>query len=342
MSAEKEPCSVDGCGLPQRSKGWCEAHYNRHRLHGDVQAHIPLRPRRRTGCKVDGCAGTHQAQGWCKNHYSRLRTKGDVAADIPVIPRPVGLRRYTDEEMAVIADFSITTRKAAELVGIHHVTIASIRRDIDAGNLRLSTWLDSEIDFVIENSGRMTTDKMAKFLRRTKQQVQSEVRRLQHAGVLDLRTSDQLKPWMVGGRTLVAKTCLGCGHLLAADWYGKVNNQSGEVYRPNCRKCNSEYGMERAKRTKDADHKAWYEKVQAYTLERAERRGQEWTGADIEVLADPSKSNLEKALELKRTYASIHGASSKHGFASKPERLGDPSSTAWRIFWEFEDQAVAS
>lgn len=40
-------CSLDGCELPLRTRGWCNLHYNRWRRHGDVQVDAP--PRSRVG-----------------------------------------------------------------------------------------------------------------------------------------------------------------------------------------------------------------------------------------------------------------------------------------------------
>lgn len=40
-------CSIDGCGNPSRSRGWCASHYDRWRRTGDVRADVPLVPRLR-------------------------------------------------------------------------------------------------------------------------------------------------------------------------------------------------------------------------------------------------------------------------------------------------------
>lgn len=32
----KKICSIDGCGLPSRARGWCRNHYDRWKVHGDV------------------------------------------------------------------------------------------------------------------------------------------------------------------------------------------------------------------------------------------------------------------------------------------------------------------
>lgn len=35
-------CTVDGCNSPHLARGWCQAHYRRWRIHGDVQADKPV------------------------------------------------------------------------------------------------------------------------------------------------------------------------------------------------------------------------------------------------------------------------------------------------------------
>lgn len=42
-------CSVPGCDREVLARGWCTAHYNRWKAHGDVHADIPLRPPRGGG-----------------------------------------------------------------------------------------------------------------------------------------------------------------------------------------------------------------------------------------------------------------------------------------------------
>lgn len=82
-------CSVANCEKESGTRGWCPAHYQRWRTSGDVQAHIPLKTRRRTGskpaiCSVDGCVKTVASRGWCDSHYARWKSVGDVQADIPL------------------------------------------------------------------------------------------------------------------------------------------------------------------------------------------------------------------------------------------------------------------
>lgn len=73
------PCSVDGCPNSAETKGWCSAHYRRHRYYGDVYSHLPLnqcqkgQPLKNRGpCSVGGCEKRAKTKGLCTAHYSRL------------------------------------------------------------------------------------------------------------------------------------------------------------------------------------------------------------------------------------------------------------------------------
>lgn len=37
-----DTCSISGCNRPARARGWCMAHYDRWRRHGDVLADVPI------------------------------------------------------------------------------------------------------------------------------------------------------------------------------------------------------------------------------------------------------------------------------------------------------------
>ncbi len=80
--AERAECDVDGCTRPAKSRGWCHAHYQRWRTHGDV---LEDRPLRAAGpCSVDGCDRQRYARGLCNTHYRRLLNTGDARADEPI------------------------------------------------------------------------------------------------------------------------------------------------------------------------------------------------------------------------------------------------------------------
>lgn len=75
-------CSVAGCDRAQRTRGWCHAHYQRWRVHGDVRAEVPIRAIGR--CEARDCERPAHARGWCQTHYRRVLATGDPREDEPV------------------------------------------------------------------------------------------------------------------------------------------------------------------------------------------------------------------------------------------------------------------
>jgi hypothetical protein len=86
-------CTVEDCGRTGPVKrSWCHGHYMRWRRHGDVQAHIPLRPilPPRSLCTVKDCGRPYFSNRYCSAHWSRWRQYGDPLAHIPIrqsVPR---------------------------------------------------------------------------------------------------------------------------------------------------------------------------------------------------------------------------------------------------------------
>lgn len=71
-------CSVDDCTRSARTRGWCNAHYLRWQLNGDVLAGVPVRTRSKgRKCAAEGCDRDYWARGWCTDHYNRWRLWGD-------------------------------------------------------------------------------------------------------------------------------------------------------------------------------------------------------------------------------------------------------------------------
>lgn len=68
----RKVCTVDGCGVSVRGRGWCNRHYTRWRTHGDPEF---VRPR--PTCSVSDCDRTAVTRGWCPNHYQLWRRNGD-------------------------------------------------------------------------------------------------------------------------------------------------------------------------------------------------------------------------------------------------------------------------
>lgn len=78
-------CSIEGCVRPRKSRGWCNAHYERWRIHGDPA------PAKEVGyvhaqgdgvCEVDDCIKPAKSRGWCAMHYWRWKKHGDPLATL--------------------------------------------------------------------------------------------------------------------------------------------------------------------------------------------------------------------------------------------------------------------
>lgn len=80
-------CAFPSCVKPARCRGWCSAHYERWRKHGDPGIVLdpvpPPRPERTQPetCTVDGCGRRSWARSLCDGHYQKLRKHGDPLAD---------------------------------------------------------------------------------------------------------------------------------------------------------------------------------------------------------------------------------------------------------------------
>lgn len=83
----KATCSIEPCVKTARCRGWCGAHYERWRKHGDPNITLapvaPPRPPRtqRDTCDVDGCDVRPLAHNLCNTHYRKMVKYGDPLAD---------------------------------------------------------------------------------------------------------------------------------------------------------------------------------------------------------------------------------------------------------------------
>lgn len=81
-------CGIDNCERPALARGWCGAHYQRWKKHGDPLGSTPRR--QRAQCSVDQCSREAEAHGLCVTHVSRLRRTG-TAED-----RPLAIERFDE------------------------------------------------------------------------------------------------------------------------------------------------------------------------------------------------------------------------------------------------------
>lgn len=93
------PCAINGCARPMDSRGWCTTHYERWRIHGDVNAGARVSDRERFAkAWVEDEAGCQIFQGKINNRgYGEFTVKGrSVLAhrysyELQVGPIPEGL-----------------------------------------------------------------------------------------------------------------------------------------------------------------------------------------------------------------------------------------------------------
>lgn len=74
-----EICTIEGCGRPHKSRGYCQTHYMQYKRGAPVVSEIkPRTPRdlMPDECVEAGCSDPVKAKGLCKTHYQRLLRRG--------------------------------------------------------------------------------------------------------------------------------------------------------------------------------------------------------------------------------------------------------------------------
>jgi hypothetical protein len=99
-----QPCAINGCGRPARTRGLCKAHYSRLLRLGDPLAgggfNQPVPPR----CTVEGCTKPAHARQVCIAHYSRLYRHGDpLAGGPPCAPQGAG-SAFIEQALQYVSD----------------------------------------------------------------------------------------------------------------------------------------------------------------------------------------------------------------------------------------------
>lgn len=242
-------------------------------------------------------------------------------------------RGWTDEEYGIVADSDRPIAELAEILGRSHVAVAKVRNKIRKGwtpaYQSMPSWTEEEDAFLVSHP-KMTYKEVAVELGRTPSAVQNRRRILGERG-LDVTFGGNWSPFMPGPRTLLSKTCPECGLLLPAKWFQYFRNGANLK---TCKRCHvaSKPKPKREPRDTKRYNARWFAKVQAITAPNATNSRNPWTEADEKVAADPSLTNLEKALKLKRTYASVQQRVHSSGYTSRNVwALGDPLHEQWII-----------
>lgn len=138
----------------------------------------------------------------------------------------------------------------------------------------------------------------------------------------------------VGPRTVLAKTCTGCGLFLNGEWFYPVR-RGGLVYlNGKCKRCI--YAGMHATRAERRSRKGEHEdrERQRISLRSATRTTYEYTDREMQVLAREDLTTLEKALELGRTYFAVRTALRKFGLSHRQHRNDYPTDHQWRIVFD--------
>jgi hypothetical protein len=85
LAERSKPCAVEGCELPVKTKGYCQAHYVRWCKYGDPGP-VEIKMVKRFGCLVEGCERPHASDGYCHPHYLRWKKVGDPGS-VEIEPR---------------------------------------------------------------------------------------------------------------------------------------------------------------------------------------------------------------------------------------------------------------
>jgi len=245
-------------------------------------------------------------------------------------------RPWSDEELGIIQDLSLTPRQAGEAVGRSHHAVRVMRKKLELGFTGSPrTWWTDEEDAFIRNTPHLHFRTVAQELGRTDEAVKS---RRHDLGVKVGAEVNQatFDPCAIAHRPLVARTCHHCGLLLDASWFTCTQPTGDHVNRRwsnRCARCfQVKYGKRYGSKPQPLDRRRARDKVLAKLTEpTASKAGQPYTTAEEKVLADPDLTLLEKAIKLNRTYKAVQVACSRHGCVSKVVRRGDPENVQWRI-----------
>lgn len=232
-------------------------------------------------------------------------------------------RLWTDEEIGFLEDSShLTAREAGAALGRSRESVQRKRGEMLRGELPATNpWTESDDDF-IRSTPNLTSLEVAKHLGRSWEATRSRRHKL---GVRS--GSPNKSPHRVGKRKLLAKTCPKCGLLLDASWFRLT---ASRLWFSDCTRCRPRSGTARPERKDERPPFESVKRLQEMTQPTAVNRGNPWTDADHEVLADPDLMLIEKALRLGRTYYATHTAVSRSGYSSKVGR-GDVTRGQWVI-----------
>lgn len=236
---------------------------------------------------------------------------------------------WTDEEIGFLEDNPhMPQREIAEILDRPVRAIEGKRRHLrkscESTRRVYQPWTEED-DAFIRFSSHLTASQASEQMGRSANAI--SIRRSQ-LGV-DCGNGSHKNPMEVGARRLLAKTCLDCGLLLEATWFGF--NSHSRSWRPSCGRCRpSPQARPRTKKEAARVARESSARLQAASLPTATNHRNSWVEKDHEVLADPDLTRFEKAVRLGRTYLAVVHQCTSNGYDSRRGR-GDPIKGQWII-----------
>lgn len=185
-------------------------------------------------------------------------------------------------------------------------------------------WTSEEVEFIRTSVATLTYSEIAERLGRTRCSVAGKANlvgiKSPHGSDTGQRLLHPSGRVQVGSRTLIAKTCTKCGRLLPARRYSRRKDKPREgYYQPACRSCCMRSNVTRSDKDKHNQRaNALRDKVDTYTRGLAFNKGEPWSGEDLAVVRDTSKSLIGVAVELRRTYGAVAAKAQELGVNRRP------------------------
>lgn len=209
--------------------------------------------------------------------------------------------------MEMALDLTIPMKETAETIGRTVSAVQGLRARkravpvVRTGPRTCRAWTDDELSVALDST--LSLKEKAEMLGRTTRAI-ADARKRANQGDPSIGRKINQSPHAVGGRRLLAKSCLGCGWLLDARFYSRNKSRKGVlVWQPRCRWCKSkERNAKPDTRTKSERNLNPIPMAIRYPVSDLSRHQSTWTGSDYAVLEDPTLTLHEKAVALKRTF----------------------------------------
>lgn len=240
-------------------------------------------------------------------------------------------RPWTDEELGFLGSHpEWSARRVGESLERGMQSVQHKRNQIrDGWTPLVEPWTEDEVDFVRETP-HLTAAEVAKHLGRTTKAIENRRHFLVRTEGMTFNEGKRgMLPNQIGNRRLLAKTCIGCGLLLDASWFGISRSKRQVCWHPRCTRCRPR-NHKQTQQSRGNSARQSEERLQQISLPFAHRNREPWIEADHPTLSDPDLTALEKAVALGRTYKSVRRMVSVCGYKSRVGR-GDPMKGVWVI-----------